>query len=391
MPPIGRVSFRILYPEQFFLPSLPPSSVPLNLSADFLKKADFEKFEKSLRNLYPSLKITGVQKKYFNLSWWMDRETALVLSVKIRSQFPELFIQIKKSIEGYYHSGPWSLMGPGKKLFRWTNRTQVMGILNVTPDSFSDGGLFSSPERAVERALQMQDEGADWLDVGGESTRPGAKGVAASDEKKRVLPVIRACAKVLRIPISIDTYKSEVARAAVGEGARMVNDIGALGLDPKMAKTLARLKVPVILMHMRGKPRVMQKNPFYADVMGEILAFFREKIGLAVESGIEESRILIDPGFGFGKLPWHNIEITRRLWQFKVLGRPLVFGPSRKSTLGVLLKEKSPGQREEGTAAAVTAGILKGADFIRVHDVKAMVRVVKIADAIRYDRGLLKP
>lgn len=236
----------------------------------------------------------------------------------------------------------------------------------------------------------MQEAGADWIDIGGESTRPGARAVSAREEKERILPVIRACAKVLKIPVSVDTYKAEVASAAVGEGAQMVNDIGALSLDPRMGKALARLKVPVILMHMRGKPRTMQKKPVYKDILAEILAFFRCRMAYALQSGIAGDRILLDPGFGFGKTPWHNMEITRRLWEFKVLGRPLVLGPSRKSTLGVLLGGAPPERRVEATGAVVTAAILKGADFIRVHDVQSMVPMVKIADAIRYDRGLSK-
>lgn len=212
-----------------------------------------------------------------------------------------------------------------------------------------------------------------------------------SEERKRVLPVLKACAKVLKIPLSIDTYKSEVAEAAVEAGARLVNDVGALKLDPRMARTLARLQVPVILMHMKGKPRTMQKAPRYRDLMGELIGFFEERVRYAVSQGILKERILLDPGFGFGKMPWHNIEMTRRLGELQCLGRPIVFGPSRKSTLGHLLGGLPPEERVEATAAAVTAGILHGADWVRVHDVKAMVRVVKIADGIRYDRGLTQP
>lgn len=267
----------------------------------------------------------------------------------------------------------------------------MMGILNVTPDSFSDGGRFLDPSLAVEQALQMQEEGADWIDVGGESTRPGARGVSETEEKRRVLPILKACAKTLRIPLSIDTYKAEVAEAAVDAGARLVNDVGAMKLDPQMAKTLARLKVPVILMHMKGHPRTMQKNPRYRDLMGELAGFFQERVRYAVTQGIAKEQILIDPGFGFGKTPWHNIELTRRLGELQVLGRPIVYGSSRKSTLGLLLGGLPPEERVEATAATITAAILAGADWVRVHDVKAMVRVVKIADAIRYDRGLTRP
>ena len=244
------------------------------------------------------------------------------------------------------------------------------------------------PLAARERALEMQEKGADWIDIGGESTRPGSRSVSGAEEKKRILPVIRACAKALKVPISVDTYKSETARAAVGEGARMINDIGAMRLDPQMGKTVARLGVPVLLMHMKGRPRVMQRNPQYKDLVGEIISFFRERLAFAANCGIPEGRILLDPGFGFGKTPAHNMEITRRLWEFKILGRPLVMGPSRKSTLGILLGGLPPEERVEATGAAVTASILKGTDFVRVHDVQSMARVVKIADALRYGRGL---
>jgi dihydropteroate synthase len=310
--------------------------------------------------------------------------------VKALNDFPELSRQIQTGLAGLYGQDFWRI--PGQRwTHRWSGRTQIMGILNVTPDSFSDAGQYLDPEAAVDRALQMQEEGADWIDVGGESTRPGSLGVSLQEEKRRVLPVIRACAKALKIPLSVDTSKSELARCAVGEGAQMVNDISALGLDPAMGKTLAGLRVPVVLMHMKGKPRTMQTNPTYRDLMGEILRFFRERLDYAHRCGIKPQRILVDPGFGFGKTPWHNMELTRRLWEFKVLGRPILMGPSRKSTLGKLLGGLPPSQRQEATAAMVTACVLKGADLLRVHDVQSMVRVVKIADAIRYNRGLNPP
>lgn len=285
----------------------------------------------------------------------------------------------------------WSLPLSQGETLRWKGRTLVMGILNVTPDSFSDGGRFLDPSLAVEQALRMQQEGADWIDIGGESTRPGARAVGEVEEIKRVLPVLKACARSLKIPLSIDTYKAGVAEAAVDVGARLVNDVGALTLDPRMGKTLARLRVPVVLMHMKGKPRTMQKKPRYGNLMGELARFFKGRIRYAVSQGIREDQILVDPGFGFGKTPWHNIELTRRLGDLRALGRPIVYGSSRKSTLGHLLGGLPPEERVEATAASITAAILAGADWVRVHDVKAMARVVKIADAIRYNRGLKRP
>ncbi len=266
-----------------------------------------------------------------------------------------------------------------------------MGILNVTPDSFSDGGKALDPQAALDQALRMQSEGADLIDIGGESTRPGARAVPEAEEINRVLPVLRLLGKKVRVPLSVDTVKAEVARKAVGLGARMVNDISALRGDPRMADTVRRLGVPVVLMHMKGRPRTMQKNPRYGEVITEILVFFRERVDWALKKGVLREKVILDPGFGFGKTPWHNIELTRRLWEFKVLGFPLLYAPSRKSTLGLLTGGLSPCDRLEATAAAVTAGVLAGADFVRVHDVQSMVRVVKIADAIRNDRGLKRP
>jgi dihydropteroate synthase len=274
---------------------------------------------------------------------------------------------------------------------RVPRRTRVMGILNVTPDSFSDGGKAFDPFKALDQALQMQAEGADLIDIGGESTRPGARGVSAEEEIKRVIPVLQLLSKKIKIPLSIDTTKAEVARRAVGQGVSLVNDISALQGDPRMAETLKRLGVPVVLMHMKGRPRTMQRAPRYGEVITEIMTFFRFRVRFALEKGIPLKNLILDPGFGFGKTPWHNIELTRRLWEFKILGLPLMFAPSRKATLGVLTGGLPPDERLESTAAAVTAGILAGADFVRVHDVQSMVRVVKIADAIRNDRGLTRP
>jgi dihydropteroate synthase len=387
MPGAGKSSFRVLFPNPIDSIHALPRSAELRLSINFFSLVPVRRFLRKL-SCIPSVRQPQFRSSPFSsVDWTMPLNLALILPKQLKA-FPVLSRQVEKGLKGYLHRGTWKVKGRGNRCLSWKNRTQVMGILNVTPDSFSDGGLFFDPAASVERALQLQEEGADIIDVGGESTRPGARGISSAEEKKRILPLIRYCAKALKVPLSVDTTKSEVARAAVAEGAAIINDIGALRLDVSMGRTLARLGVPVILMHMKGKPRTMQKNPRYRDVVGEILAFFRERVDYAGQCGIPEDRLMLDPGFGFGKTPRHNIELTRRLWEFKVLNRPIVIGPSRKSTLGYLLGGVPPEERLEATAAAVTASVLSGADFVRVHDVKTMVRVVKIADAIRYNRGL---
>lgn len=390
MPRESGTSFRITHPDPLDFLHAGPISPEIRCLFEFRNTSDGRALSETLRHLLQVRQIRIVHRSPFALSCVLSWSQALALP-KALKDFPALSGQVRSGVKAYGFEGPRTLKGRGNRSFKWSRRTQIMGILNVTPDSFSDGGRYLDPAAAVQQALQMQEAGADWIDIGGESTRPRAKAVNAQEEKKRILPVIKACSKALGIPVSVDTYKAEVAQAAITEGAQLVNDIGALALDRRMGKTLSRLKVPVILMHMRGRPRTMQKKPVYKDVVGEILVFFRERIDYALQCGIAEDRILLDPGFGFGKTPWHNIELIRRLWEFRVLGRPLVLGPSRKSTLGLLLGGVPPEKRVEATGAAVTAAILKGADWVRVHDVQSMVPVVKIADAIRYDRGLPAP
>jgi dihydropteroate synthase len=260
-------------------------------------------------------------------------------------------------------------------------RTLIMGILNVTPDSFSDGGLFVEAEAAVEYAEGMVSEGADIIDIGGESSRPGADSVPAEAEMDRVLPVIEKLAKTTEIPISIDTYKSSVARHALDMGACVVNDISALRADPDMASVIAEAGVPVVLMHMKGTPKDMQLDPHYDSLICEIISFLRARIQAAVDAGISPSQIIIDPGIGFGKTVAHNLEIIRRLRQFKSLGKPILIGTSRKSFIGKVLALPVD-DRLEGTAATVATAIANGADIVRVHDVREMARVVRMTDAI---------
>ncbi len=256
-----------------------------------------------------------------------------------------------------------------------------MGILNVTPDSFSDGGLFFDAETAVEHAEKMVAEGADIIDIGGESSRPGADPVSAEAEIDRVLPVIEKLAKTIKAPISIDTYKSSVARQAMDAGACIVNDITALQGDPDMAPVVAEAGVPIVLMHMRGTPTDMQLDPRYDSLISEIVSFLETRIQVAVDAGVSPDQIVVDPGIGFGKTVAHNLEIIRRLRDFKSLEKPILIGTSRKSFIGKVLGPLAD-DRLEGTAATVAVAIANGADVVRVHSVKEMARVVRMADAI---------
>jgi dihydropteroate synthase len=254
-----------------------------------------------------------------------------------------------------------------------------MGILNVTPDSFSDGGRFYTREQAVRRGLEMVEEGADFIDVGGESTRPGSEPVPVEEELRRTIPVIERLANSTGIPISIDTTKSAVASQALDAGAVIVNDISGLRFDPALADVVARNRASLVLMHMGGTPKTMQEHPEYDDVMAAILEFLGDQVRLASQKGI--GQIIVDPGIGFGKSVSHNTEIIRRLGELQAIGRPVLIGPSRKSFLGKIL-DLPVGERLEGTAAAVAASIMNGANIIRVHDLKQMKRVAKTVDAI---------
>ena len=259
-------------------------------------------------------------------------------------------------------------------------RTVGMGILNVTPDSFSDGAALSADER-IARGLAMVAEGADILDIGGESTRPGSDGVSVEEELARVLPVIYGIRRRSAIPISVDTSKAEVARQALEVGGDMVNDVTALAGDPEMLAVVADAGCPVILMHMLGMPRTMQDDPQYEDVIGDISSFLRDRIRAALDAGIDERDIIIDPGIGFGKTVDHNLEIIRRLREFEALGRPILIGTSRKTFIGKIL-DLPVEDRLEGSLATVAASIMNGASIVRVHDVQPTVRVARMVDAV---------
>lgn len=258
-------------------------------------------------------------------------------------------------------------------------RTHVMGILNVTPDSFSDGGKFFDLDKAVRRGLEMGEQGADFIDIGGESTRPGSESISLDEELRRVIPVIERLAKETPVPLSIDTYKSEVAERALDAGAVIVNDISGLHFDARIADIIARYEASAILMHIKGTPRTMQQNPEYENVLEEICTYLQEGISLAESKGIRQ--LCVDPGIGFGKKLQHNLEIFRNLAELRSLGYPVLVGPSRKSFIGMIL-DLPVEERLEGTAAAVAVSIVNGANIIRVHDVVQMKRVARVVDAM---------
>jgi dihydropteroate synthase len=257
----------------------------------------------------------------------------------------------------------------------------VMGILNVTPDSFSDGGKYDNSLTAISHAIKMEDEGADIIDIGGESTRPGAKPVDIEEELKRVIPVIEGIRKESNIVISIDTYKSNVASKAISAGANIINDISGLRFDNNMVHFVSEAKVPIIVMHMLGNPQNMQNDPSYSNLMGELITFFQKRVDVLTSNGINKNNIILDPGIGFGKTTDNNFTLIRELHRIVDLGFPVLVGPSRKSFIGTTLN-LPPEERIEGTAAAVTAAIMNGSRIVRVHDVKEMLRVVKITENI---------
>jgi dihydropteroate synthase len=273
-------------------------------------------------------------------------------------------------------------------------RTLIMGVLNVTPDSFSDGGLFLDPEAAVARAIAMEAAGADIIDIGGESTRPGSSGISADEELRRIIPVIEGLRGKIGIPISVDTSKSEVAEAAAAAGAEIVNDVTALRNDPRIAEVARRRKLPLTLMHMRGEPATMQKKPFARDVLRDVTQGLRQAVATARRAGVANSQIILDPGIGFGKSYAQNCELLARLPELAPLGFPILVGTSRKSFIGGALKSESrtPSGNERiwGTAATVAASILEGAHIVRAHDVAEMAQVAQVSDAILTPQ-LLRP
>lgn len=288
--------------------------------------------------------------------------------------------------------GPWierppcRIELPSGRILDTSARPLVMGVLNVTPDSFSDGDRYFTLTSAVQHARDMRTEGADVIDVGGESTRPGSDPVSAEEEMRRVIPVVEELAAEVNVCMSIDTQRAEVAAMALDAGAEMINDVSALRTDPEMAGLAAERGVPVVLMHMQGRPKSMQENPTYAEVVSEVTAWLQERVQSATEAGIEEDRLIVDPGFGFGKTLQHNLELLRRLHEFHRLGRPVLVGTSRKSMLGMIL-DLPADERLHGTLATVASAVLAGCHMVRVHDVRPALEVVKVCEAIRRGMG----
>jgi len=278
----------------------------------------------------------------------------------------------------------------GPHALEMNKRTLIMGIVNITPDSFSDGGHFYSSEKAIDHGLQLVDEGADILDIGGESTRPYSEPVDETEEQDRVLPVIQELAKRISVPISIDTTKASVARNAVAAGATIINDISALRMDPQMAVTAAQCNVPLILMHMQGTPKNMQVKPVYDDLIPDIKDFLSDAMQKAITAGVDPTHLIIDPGIGFGKTIAHNLEILNHTDRFASLGKPILIGPSRKMFIRQLVKSAKAkdidplsAEVARGTQAAVAAAAMGGAQIVRVHDVARTRATLAVIDAIR--------
>jgi len=304
------------------------------------------------------------------------------LAESLRHQYfglPELGEEIARWLRGEFEPHGFRV---GDRFYPVGNRTYVMGILNLTPDSFYRGSRINSTEQALETAVQMEAEGADFIDLGGESSRPGADPLPLEEELKRVVPVVERLTKTVKIPVSVDTYKSEVAAQALQSGAKIINDISGLHFDSRLPEIIAHHQATAILMHIKGTPRNMQDDPRYVNLIDEILDYLQKSARQATDAGLEKERIILDPGIGFGKIVADNYTILRYLTEFKSLGYPILIGPSRKSFIGKVL-DLPPEERLEGTLAAIAVGVQNGADVVRVHDVKATVRAVRIAENIR--------
>jgi dihydropteroate synthase len=314
--------------------------------------------------------LMGTQKQYEKLAFKLEQYPdlhSLVLSIK----------ETLRNISKTYYS-----IHCRKRTLTLGKRTLLMGVLNVTPDSFSDGGLFFDKEIAISHGLKMVEEGADIIDIGGESTRPGSKPLELEEELRRVIPVIESIAKEVNVPISIDTYKSTVAQKAIEAGAEIINDISGLHFDPNLAKVASKENTPLVLMHIRGTPETMQKDVHYDSLLSEILHSLKDSIQRAESAGVDPRQVIIDPGIGFGKTVEDNLLILKNLYEFRILGKPMLLGTSRKSFIGKILNSEVK-ERLEGTLSTIAIGVLNGAHIIRCHDVLQAKKTIVMADAIR--------
>lgn len=319
----------------------------------------------------PELILTGTR----------DQLKYIVGRIRSLNVLPSVFPEKTESLLDKYLRADYKINCKGK-ILDLQGRTHIMGILNATPDSFSDGGRFSGLESALMHAREMAAAGADIIDIGGESTRPGAEALPEEEELQRIIPLIERLSGELAVPLSVDTYKSSVAEKALQAGASIVNDISGLRFSPDMARVVADHGAALVIMHIKGTPRDMQQNPVYEDVIGEIRTYLEEGIAIAARAGVDPEKILVDPGIGFGKTLEHNLSILNRLSEFRSLGRPVVLGTSRKKFIGAILGIPAPDQRVDGTAATVALGIERGASVVRVHDVARMTQVARMTDAI---------
>jgi len=314
--------------------------------------------------------LMGTQKQFEKLLLKLDQYPDL-------QPLDESFRETIKNISKTHYS-----IRCREKTFTLGKRTLLMGVLNVTPDSFSDGGLYFNKEKAIAHGMRMVEEGADFLDIGGESTRPDSKPIGLEEELRRVIPVIESLAKEVDAPISIDTYKSTMAQRAIDAGAEMINDISGLHFDPYLPQVAAKEGVPLILMHMRGTPETMQKDVHYDSLFSEILQYLKDSVQRAESAGVDPQQIIIDPGIGFGKTLEDNLLIIKNLSEFRILGKPLLLGTSRKTFIGKILNAEV-NERLEGTLASIAIGVLNGAHIIRCHDVLQAKKAIAVADAIR--------
>jgi dihydropteroate synthase len=318
--------------------------------------------------------LMGTQKQFKKLLLKLDQYPDL-------HPLGESFRETLKNISKTHYS-----IRCGKKTLTLGKRTLLMGVLNVTPDSFSDGGLYFDKDKAIAQGLRMVEEGADFIDIGGESTRPGSKPIGLEEELRRVIPVIEFLAKEVNVPISIDTYKSTVAKRAIEAGAEMINDISGLHFDQDLGQVAAKENVPLILMHIRGTPETMQKDVHYKSLFSEILRYLKDSIQRAESAGLEPQQIIIDPGIGFGKTLEDNLLIIKNLSEFRILGKPILLGTSRKSFIGKILNAEV-NERLEGTLSSIAICVLNGAHIIRCHDLLQAKKAIAVADAIRLAEG----